>query len=487
MQHRLLKRWDQNPLADKKVLVVGDLMLDHYIRGEVTRISPEAPVPVLSHQNQYLSLGGAANVARNLVDLGAEVELIGVLGEDPEGATLVDLATKHSIALYPIVDLHRPTTTKMRVVAGQQQVVRVDRESTQALSEKLGSETVALVEQRLEAHDTQAIILSDYAKGFLSAAICQQIIAIAKQKAIPVFVDPKQHDFTAYRNATLVKPNRKELERALDKKIESLDILFKESRQLREKLDIQNLVVTLGERGIALSAEAVCAHEDTHAKSVFDVSGAGDTTLAILCLALISGWPIEEAAALANCGAGLVVAKAGTASLELQELRTALQQQLPKKGWLPTSQWTRARAYTEQWQEKGESVVFTNGCFDLLHVGHITLLEKAKALGNRLVVGLNTDRSVQSNKGPKRPIVNESQRARVLAALESVDLVVLFDEDDPVALVQALRPNILVKGSDYEGKWIAGGEEIKTWGGRVELIDIVDGISTSAIANRLSA
>jgi D-beta-D-heptose 7-phosphate kinase / D-beta-D-heptose 1-phosphate adenosyltransferase len=470
----------------RRVLVVGDLMLDRYLTGSVGRISPEAPVPVLRLGGERVVAGGAANVARNLIGLGLSVAVAGVRGDDADGSALtalLDAAGMDRAAV--LVDPGRPTTSKTRVVASGQQMLRIDSEDTAALSAPLADALVQAVLARLP--DVQVLLLSDYAKGVLSAEVCARLIDAAASRGLPVLVDPKGRDFSRYRGATLLTPNRAELALATGADATDLDGLLAQGEVLRAALGLRQLVVTLGELGMALldGDHPQPTRVPAVAREVFDVSGAGDTVIASIAAGLAAGLDPIDTAHLANLAAGVVVGHRGTAAITAAELAAAIAGEAALEQAAKVRTLAGMRSQVDAWRAAGERVVFTNGCFDLLHVGHVTYLERARRHGQRLVVGLNTDRSVRALKGPARPLIGEQDRARVLAALAAVDGVVLFDEDTPIELIRALRPDVLAKGADYREDEVVGAAEVKAWGGQVVLVPLVAEQSTSAIVARM--
>ena len=488
MQQRLLDTVrHQFTQTDKWVLVIGDLMLDRYLIGEVERISPEAPVPIVLLKQQNERAGGAANVAANLALLGVPTRIAGCVGNDGDGAALLNMIADMGIATSGVMQsAQRPTTTKTRIVGGHQQMMRVDQESREALTTTETQELQALVMQQL-ADKPALVILSDYAKGVLSAELCGVIIQQAKQLSIPVLVDPKGHDYSKYRGATALTPNKRETAEACRVDINNNMALMQAAAILRKSLSLEFFAVTRGEEGISVIDANSLLHIPASARQVFDVSGAGDTVIATLAVGLIHGLNHQEALQLANIAAGVVVGKVGTVPItredllhELVSLETAVQ--ADKVCGLES-----LKTRVSIWRARGERIVFTNGCFDLLHAGHVTYLEAARKTGDRLVLGLNTDRSVSALKGPSRPVIHEADRARVLAALEAVDAVILFDEDTPLSLIQALRPDIIVKGGDYTEEQVVGGDAVKSWGGKVMLIPIVPGRSSSGIIEKLAS
>lgn len=469
-------------LHSGRVVVIGDLMVDRYITGSVSRISPEAPVPVLLHGNVRIVAGGAANVAANVAGLGADVTLVGYVGADIEAGEL-----RSALAAYPrvdlgklVVDATRPTVTKTRVMSGRQQIVRIDAENPAAPGAEAEAALITAGKQAIAEADV--VVLSDYAKGVLSDAVIAALIAEANARAIPVIVDPKRRTFEVYRGATLVTPNRKELFEATgiagNDDDETVRAAAEASRQFGG-----DVLVTRAEKGMTLWRQnGEITHVAAEAREVFDVSGAGDTVVAALAVALANRQSLETSIVIANTAAAIAVSKLGTAVVTRAELVAALDQAShaeDRAGVLVSRE--EAARIVARWQARGSRVVFTNGCFDLLHPGHIALIEAAAREGDRLVVALNTDASVQRLKGPTRPLQDEQARARVMGALRAVDLVILFDEDTPLEAIQSLKPDVLVKGADYREDQVVGADFVKANGGRLVLANIVPGRSTSAL------
>jgi D-beta-D-heptose 7-phosphate kinase / D-beta-D-heptose 1-phosphate adenosyltransferase len=473
-----------------KVLVIGDIMLDRYIHGDVERISPEAPVPVLRHARRYERAGGAANVAMNLAGLGCQTFLSGFWGGDSEQAELAAILERAGIDTVGVVPSVLPTISKTRIVGRMQQLLRLDIESRDAPS---SAEVQRLHERATElVTKVHAVILSDYAKGALSVALCDAVIRAARAAGIPVLADPKTPDFSKYTGATTVCPNLGELAAATGVPAHQTDALLAAGQALAAEHDLRFLTVTMSEKGISVLRPASGSspgvyHSPARAREVFDVSGAGDTVVATLAACLAGGLEVETAVELANLAAGIVVSKVGTVPIAGHELIGAL---TPSSGLTAAEKildLERITLRVAEWRASGETVVFTNGCFDLLHVGHITLLEDCRRFGSKLVLGLNADASVCRLKGPNRPIVSERERARVMAALAAVDAVVLFEEDTPLELIRALKPDVLVKGGDYTIETVVGHEDVIAAGGRVEIVPTVEGFSTTNIVKKLTA
>jgi D-beta-D-heptose 7-phosphate kinase/D-beta-D-heptose 1-phosphate adenosyltransferase len=472
--------------SGRRVLVVGDLMLDRYLWGRVDRISPEAPVPVVRLERETETAGAAANVARNLAALGLEVRLAGITGQDAGCVSLLrDLAANGIDTRALLTSAERITTVKTRVIGNHQQMIRIDSEHALPLDTREAERLLEAVFPHLPWAD--ALVLSDYAKGVLTDRVCRGLIRAAREVNVPVLVDPKGRDFARYAGATLITPNRSELSFATGMLGTDLDTLLKAAGRLRDDLELRWLVVTLSEQGMAVVGADGLRQIPAVAREVFDVSGAGDTVIAAFAAGIAARLELIDTAHLANLAAGAVVGKVGTAAVSAAELLTAITGESALEQAAKICDADEARKRIVGWKSAGERVVFTNGCFDLLHVGHVTLLERARRHGHRLLVGLNTDRSVRALKGPSRPLIREGDRARVLAALASVDGVVLFDEETPLNLVRQLRPDVLVKGADYKEEDVVGAAEVKSWGGQVVLVPLVEDRSTTHIVGRIDA
>jgi D-beta-D-heptose 7-phosphate kinase/D-beta-D-heptose 1-phosphate adenosyltransferase len=465
--------------ANQRLLVVGDVMLDTYIWGEVGRISPEAPVPVVRAIDRSHRPGGAANVAMNLSRLGAQTVLAGFTGSDENEKLLAESLRANGIAPIFVACDGFPTITKQRILGGQQQMLRLDSER---MGDRSPGDYERLVSRVLdELPGCHAVVLSDYAKGTLTPEVCQAIIPAARRLDIPVLVDPKSADFSRYRGATTICPNLGELARALQLDARDLKPLLDAAEALVQKLDLEFLTATLGDKGIALVRPGNCFVAPAVARQVFDVSGAGDTVIAVLALCLASGLKPETAVELANVAAGIVVGKVGTVPVEKHELLAALAPQIALHAEDKVVTREELVQRVASWKANGERVVFTNGCFDLLHIGHITLMEQARRFGDRLIVAINSDTSARGLKGPGRPIVGERERARVLAALAAVDAVVVFGEPTPLELIVATRPDVIVKGGDYGVDTVVGAKEVMSWGGQVKIVPTVEGFSTTGL------
>ncbi len=466
-----------------RILVVGDVMLDRFVYGKVSRISPEAPVPVLHVDRASTMLGGAANVMANAVSIGAEAVLIGLVGADPAGAHCAELVAAHPRARNGLIT--RPdicTTVKTRYVSNGQQIMRCDEEVVRHAPAEVEDRVIAAASAAMA--DCDVLAISDYAKGLLTDRVLAEVIAAARARGIPVIVDPKRRDFSAYRGATLIKPNRAELRDATGHACADLEGCAEAAARVIEQTGA-DLLVTLSDEGMALfRAGREPLHSPASAREIFDVSGAGDTALAVFCAALGASHSMEQATFLANAGAGAVVRRAGTAALTPSELSRELNR-INRPLAHAVASLEDAAEIVEGWKREGLSVGFTNGCFDIVHAGHVAMLAKSAEQCDRLVVGLNSDASVSRLKGSGRPVQPLVSRAEVLAAMQSVDLVVPFEEDTPLELISALLPDVLVKGADYREEDVVGGDVVKAAGGRVALIELVPGLSTTRAVERI--
>ena len=462
-------------------------MVDHFRYGSVDRISPEAPIPVLRLERQETMLGGAGNVVRNLVALGATARFVSVVGDDADGHEVARLMTEQGLDDAPLVDGGRRTTTKTRFVADGQQILRADEESTAPLAADIRKSLIQAARQAMDG--CAAVVLSDYGKGVLDDGCAAELIAAATQADIPVIVDPKGTDYSRYRGATLLTPNRRELQAATGLGTNSDDEIAAAGRTLIEQTKVNAVLCTRGAGGMTLidgpAGKGAVTHLAAEARDVFDVSGAGDTVVAVLAAALAAGGDLADAAALANVAAGIVVGRVGTATAPAADVIAALHHQDLSTAEAKVVSLNGALDAVNRWRRQGHKVAFTNGCFDLLHPGHVSLLAQARAAADRLVVGLNSDASTRRLKGADRPIQPESSRALVLASLATVDRVVIFADDTPEALIEALRPDVLVKGADYSLDEVVGADLVKGTGGEVMLVELEEGHSTSATIARM--
>ena len=476
--------------ADARILCIGDIMLDRFVQGQVTRISPEAPIPVLRIASETLMPGGTGNVAANVAALGATAITVSVVGTDEAGGTLADLmAGQSGLETRLITAADRETTVKIRYVAGGQHLLRADRESGHPLTEAAAARLLAAVREVLPGCD--AAVLSDYAKGVLTPAVIADIVTAARDAGVPVIVDPKGRDLSRYAGAAVVTPNRRELAEAVGAATDTDADVAAAAAALARRDGLETIVVTRSEQGMSvIGSDAPATHLPARAREVYDVSGAGDTVAAVLALGLAvlrrsDARAVAEAAELANLAAGVVVGKIGTATVAPEELAAAVHQADWSRGEAKVHILSAAQEIVGRWRRTGGRIGFTNGCFDLLHPGHISLLRQARSACDRLVVGLNSDASVRRLKGSDRPIQSEAARAAVLASLADVDMVVIFDEDTPLRLIDGLRPDLLVKGADYTVDTVVGADRVQSWGGRVLLADLQPGHSTTATIARL--
>ncbi|TLT08326.1 D-glycero-beta-D-manno-heptose-7-phosphate kinase [Aliarcobacter thereius] len=461
------------------ILVVGDLMIDHYLWGSCDRISPEAPVQVVNVKKESATLGGAGNVINNLVALGSDVEVISVIGDDSvanELKLLLDEIGVNSNNL--VIEKDRKTSKKSRLMASNQQVLRYDSESVENINEESSNNILKAISKNIKSYD--AIILSDYKKGVLTDSLTQNIIKIANENSIKVLADPKGKDFSKYKGAYTLTPNKKEAIEATNIDIKDDNSLILALKDLKQKCNLDISLITLSEQGIAIYDENLFT-SPTVAREVFDVTGAGDTVIASITFALSCGLDIKKALYFANLAAGVVVGKIGSATASLYEIYE-YESSLNKSS---SSSHIKTFAEIEQlslkFHNQGKKIVFTNGCFDILHVGHVKYLQEAKSYGDVLILGLNADSSVKKLKGDSRPINNQDDRAYILASLESVDYVVVFEEETPYELIKLIRPHILVKGGDYEGKDVVG-QDIAD---ELKLVQFVDGKSTTNTIKRI--
>jgi D-beta-D-heptose 7-phosphate kinase/D-beta-D-heptose 1-phosphate adenosyltransferase len=469
-------------LSRASVLVVGDAMLDRYVYGEVGRISPEAPVPILTVTREVAMPGGAGNVVRNLLALEAAAAFVSVVGDDQAGSDLTGLiGGQQGVEPWLLVQSGRTTTLKTRYIAQAQHLIRADREETMALPPKLAERLVRIATDAMAA--TSVTILSDYRKGVLGGDVAPLLIKAAKALGRKVIVDPKGRDYAPYAGADVVTPNRKELAEATGLAVDNEAGIVAAAQVLLQRFGFGAVLVTRAEDGMSLITSEEIRHYPGEAREVFDVSGAGDTVVATLAAALAVDVPIFEAARLANIAGGIVVGKVGTAVARPSDLLAMI---APATGALQKVVTPAAAAEAaERWRMRGYKVGFTNGCFDLLHPGHVHLLEQARAMCDRLIVGLNSDASVKRLKGPTRPANGEAARAAVLAAVTSVDLVCLFEDDTPLNLLRLIRPDVLIKGADYTRETVVGASDVEGWGGSVALAELLPGHSTTATLARL--
>ena len=462
------------------VLVVGDLMIDHYLWGACDRISPEAPVPVIDVREESEILGGAGNVINNLQALGAVVSVASVVGEDENGRRLKAMLEEIEVNTEALIlQKGRSTTRKSRVIASHQQVLRFDSETKEAIEKSTAAELLSRIESAIS--DFDIVLLSDYGKGVLEESFTASLIELARSEGKMVLVDPKGRDYSKYRGATLVTPNRKEASEATGIEIVDTESLRRAGFKLKEELSLDMAMITLSEEGMAIFDDNMRTIE-TVAREVYDVTGAGETVLSTLGFVLACGGNIDEAARIANAAAAVVVGKLGSATADWDEI-ISYEDTLHESTTEHRIKSREALVSTVRRAKKsGKKIVFTNGCFDILHMGHVKYLEKARSFGDLLIVGLNSDQSLRRLKGDGRPVNPQYDRAYLLAALDAVDFVTVFEEDTPYELIKAIEPDVLVKGGDYRGKEVVGSDIAK----ELRLVDFVEGRSTTAIIERVS-
>lgn len=469
-------------IKERRILVVGDVMLDRYFVGDVRRISPEAPVPVFRKKTERSVLGGAANVAANLVAANQQVTMMSIIGDDENGRNLMTLFYEKGVDARLVSKQHRSTTTKTRFLAdNNQQILRLDVEDTEPINK---DECKTLLD-KLREHIGQfdLILISDYLKGLLTQDFCQGVIKLAKENNVPVVIDVKDPKYGKYYGATLLKPNLNELRLLTGSAAKTDEEIIEASEELRKRSNCQYMLTTLGARGMVLLGDGEPYFVKSLAREVYDVSGAGDTTIAYLATCMANEMPIRESIDIANYAAGIQVGKVGTSSVYWQEVRDLISNEdhgISHKILSPED----VDRFRKDNQNK--KIVFTNGCFDILHIGHKRYLQEAATLGDMLVVGVNSDDSVRRLKGPSRPVNNEQDRAEMISALGFVDYVVVFGEDTPYELIKKIQPDVLVKGGDYKPEEVVGKDIVEARGGRLELISFVEGKSTTNIINKIS-
>ena len=469
-----------------RILVIGDLMLDEYLWGHVERISQEAPVQVVDVIKEECLLGGAGNVIKNLVSLGAKVYISSVVDEKETGKLILNELKKFGVVVEGV--FKEPTkisSRKTRVLSfdKHQQILRIDRETNYSISQKNEENILSYVKSNINS--CEVVILSDYMKGVLTDNLLKDIINFANASKKPVIIDPKGKDFTKYKNATLITPNKKEAESVLDMRILDEAALRIAGKKLLSKFNTEAILITLGKDGMTLiEKDNLITHIPVEEKEVYDITGAGDTVISVVGLGIASGLALKKAIEIANIAAGIVVGKIGTAAVTIQEI---IDYMLQRNIYFNSKILKQPvlTAIVEEKKKNGSRIVFTNGCFDILHAGHTCFLQKAKMLGDVLIVGLNSDESVRRLKGNNRPIIPMKERAAILSSLSCVDYISVFDEDTPIKLMGAIKPDILVKGNDYKIEEVVGKDIVESYGGRVELIKLVDGISTSSIIDRI--
>ena len=466
---------NENP----KILVIGDLMIDHYLWGKCERISPEAPVQIVNIDKENSVLGGAGNVINNLRALGSRVDVLSVVGDDYVANELKALLENIKVqSNMLIIEQNRKTSKKSRLIASQQQVLRYDNESIEDISNSSEKEIINKLSVNISNYDV--VILSDYGKGVLTTNLTQEIISISNKNNVKVFVDPKGKDYSKYKGAYTLTPNKKEAIEATNILINDNESLEKAIRKLKDECELEVSLITLSESGIAIFDDNLRI-KPTVAREVYDVTGAGDTVIASIAFAIANHMKIDDAIQFANLAAGVVVGKIGSATASLDEIYEYESSLNKSNSSSHIKSFGEIEILAKKLHDKGKKIIFTNGCFDILHAGHVKYLEEAKSYGDILILGLNADSSVRKLKGPTRPINNQDDRAYILASLESVDYVVIFEEETPYELIKLIQPHVLVKGGDYEGKDVVGQDIAQ----ELRLVQFVNGKSTSKIIQRI--
>lgn len=462
-----------------RILVIGDLMIDHYLWGSCERISPEAPVQIVNVNNESIVLGGAGNVINNLNVMGAYVDVIGVIGKCNASKELKNLLNKIDVnTKYLITQEDRTTSKKSRIIASNQQVIRYDLGSTEEINEKTENSVLNLFTKIIKSYDV--VLLSDYGKGLFTFRLTQSLISVANKHKKKLLIDPKGHDFAKYKGAYLLTPNKKEASQAINYEINNNETLERAIQDLKKQCSLEVSLITLSEHGVAIFDKSLRIHP-TAAIEVFDVTGAGDTILASLGFALSSDMSIDESVKFANLAAGVVVGKIGSATASIQEIIAYESSLNITNSYQQIKTWDEISYITNNLKNKDKRIVFTNGCFDILHFGHVKYLEKAKSFGDILVVGINSDSSVKKIKGQNRPINTQNDRAYLLASIKVIDYVVIFDEKTPLDLIKLIKPDILVKGGDYKGKKVIGEENVK----ELKIVDYIDDRSTTKTIEKI--
>lgn len=471
-------------LKGHRLMVVGDLILDEYIWGSLERISSEAPVGIIESKSENLALGGAANVANNLIAIGLNVDIFGVIGKDDKGKQLSKLLKKRGVSVDGIVeDESRHTTNKIRVIANHQQILRIDREKRDPLAADVRKKLLQAISAKISEVD--GVILSDYGKGVVTEQFVKELVKIAAKHKKKIIADPKGSDYSKYKGVAILTPNKREASEASGVKIDSEANLKKAAKHILETFGGEALLITRGDEGMSLfKSDLSSAHISTVAKEVYDVSGAGDTVIGVFAGLFFNGLDMAEAVEIANIAAGIEVGKIGTAVVTSSEIIDRVEGRgVEEKGRIVDL--AEIKQIVSRYKNMGKKIVFTNGCFDLLHVGHIKYLAQAKSYGDVLIIGMNSDSSVRKLKGPQRPLIGEEERGALLTALNSVDYVVIFSDPTPDGLIKEILPDVLVKGGDYAIDEVVGRETVEAHGGRVELVPVVKGMSTSGLVQKI--
>lgn len=456
-------------LKNGAVLVIGDVMLDKYIEGDITRISPEAPIPILDKQNERYTLGGAGNVAANLRSFNVTVGLIGIIGDDDSSTKITTLLEKIDVNSNLVSVRNSHSTTKIRFTSKQHQVFRFDID----LKLSKDKEIIDYVKANIDGYNV--ILLSDYGKGVISDITAREIIRLANKKGKKVFVDPKGRDYKKYNGAYLITPNRTELCEAVGFDVRGSENQY--AQKLLDDIEIDNMLVTLGQDGMIIVGKELSKHYTSQAVEVFDVSGAGDTVISSIAAGISAGLSLDKSIEIANIAAGCVVGKFGTATITVDELIHRSNNKIVNL--------TEATDIVNSWKAENKTIGFTNGCFDLVHIGHVEVLRKSKEKCDKLVLGLNSDNSIKKIKGNDRPIIDENSRSVLLSEFQSVDLIVIFDEETPLNLIKQLKPDILIKGSNYKTDEIIGSDFVMSYGGDVVTVELIEGLSTTSIIKNI--
>jgi D-beta-D-heptose 7-phosphate kinase/D-beta-D-heptose 1-phosphate adenosyltransferase len=468
-----------------KIIVIGDLMLDKYISGSVHRTSPEAPVPVINVNREYELPGGAANVAVNIRSLGPKVELYGLVGNDGEGKTLKRLLKESKISTSGIVfDKKRNTTTKSRIIAENQQVVRIDKENMNPPDLSYQNNLISKLKKSINKNDINAVVFSDYSKGILTKKIISEITKVCREKNIFTIADPKGKDLTKYKGVNVLTPNIAEASDLCGYDISYENVLNKAAKHLIDKCNLDGIVLTRGKNGISYRLKnRPLKTVSSKAKEVYDVTGAGDTVISsfLVCYLFSQNW--DFAVRTANSAAGVIVSRVGTSSLSQNELLQLIENGKSKENKVLSIDLLKKQIFEHK--KKNKKVIFTNGCFDLLHPGHLMILKKAKLLGDLLVVALNSDSSVKRLKGSSRPLITENERANIISSLDCVDYVTIFSEDTPIKTIKQISPDVIVKGGDYAKNQVIGKEHVERYGGRVVIIPVLENFSTTSLVEKI--
>ena len=477
-------------LCDARVLCIGDVMLDRFVYGSVERISPEAPIPVFLIEKQKKMLGGAGNVVANMAAMDVKATLICVAGQDSEARDVGEMLQAQNISAQLVTVLDRGTTVKTRYVGSGQQMLRVDQEKSMPVSAAIEDQIIAAAQKMMVA--AGAVVISDYKKGVLTDRVVREVIACAQRFGKPVIVDPKGEDFSRYRGATVITPNRKELETATGMKAGSDDEVRAAAMKIITSCGIDHVLATRSKDGMSLiTSDQLPQHIPAQVREVYDVSGAGDTVIAVFASAIAAGIDMLPAAQIANVAAGIVVGKPGTATATRAEILAVLSQttyttQQPQSFESKIVKLETAIEKISSWRAEGLNVGFTNGCFDLLHPGHLSVIRQSKSACDRLIVAINSDASVKRLKGPTRPVQDEAARSLILSALEIVDMVVVFDEDTPLSLIKALKPDVLVKGGQYKLEEVVGYDIVMSYGGKIVRAEMEEGFSTTNTIKKMA-